>query len=61
MPTPIERIEEHISVLNDEVGALQVDVGGIRVDIAWLKRATLWMFGLIGSSVVGAVCWVLFQ
>lgn len=60
MPTNLERIEEHIAVLNDEMGTVQTDVAVIKVDVAWVKKLAWWQLGLLGSLLLGSIGYILF-
>mgnify|MGYP000164964935 CR=1 FL=1 len=48
----LDRIEKHISVINDELGDLKEHLAYLRADVSWLK----WFVKLVaGASISGLI------
>lgn len=56
----VDTIARHVGVLNEEMGTVQVDMAAIKIDVGWLKKIALWQLGLLGSLLLGTVCYILF-
>lgn len=58
----VERIADHLEVLNGEMGDVKEDVSeiredmaGVKVDVSWLKKIQWWILGLLVSGLLGGV------
>lgn len=57
----LERIANHLEILNDEVGNIKVSIAGIQVDVKWLKAGLRWLMGLIATLVISGVVYAIFS
>lgn len=53
--------EQHIATINDELGIIQVAIAIMQTDISWLKKAVMWMLGLLGSGLLAGVGYAVFN